>query len=207
MRRPFPEPRLSVDVLLIRHAAHVQLDATLSGRTPGLSLSEAGRAQAAALAGRLGAEGIAAVQASPLDRTQATARAIAEAAGVEVKTVAALNEVDFGEWAGRTFAELAPDPDWDAWNAARSTARAPGGESMAEAQARMVSHLRATAMSHDGQRIAMVSHCDMIRAAVADILGLSLDHILRFDIAPASVTRIVVGDWGARVVSLNEGAW
>ena len=50
----------------------------------------------------------------------------------------------------------------------------------------------------------MVSHCDIIRAIVATALGLSLDHIHRFEIGPASVSRLVVGSWGARVLSLNE---
>jgi broad specificity phosphatase PhoE len=55
-----------------------------------------------------------------------------------------------------------------------------------------------------GQIVAMVTHCDVIRAVIAAILGLSLDHILRFDVAPASVSRLVAGEWGARVVSINE---
>ena len=44
----------------------------------------------------------------------------------------------------------------------------------------------------------------MIRALVARVLGLSLDNLLRFEIAPASLSRIEAGTWGARVLSLNE---
>jgi broad specificity phosphatase PhoE len=50
----------------------------------------------------------------------------------------------------------------------------------------------------------MVTHCDIIRAVIAHVLGLSLDHILRFDIDPASISRLAVGDWGAKILSLNE---
>jgi broad specificity phosphatase PhoE len=52
--------------------------------------------------------------------------------------------------------------------------------------------------------VALVSHCDIIRGIIAHYLGLPLDNLLRFDIDPASVSRIVVGDWGARVISVNE---
>ena len=75
---------------------------------------------------------------------------------------------------------------------------------MAEAQARIVGHIERLARDADGQVIALVSHSDMIRAGVAHVLGLPLDNLLRFDIAPASVSRAVVGDWGAKLLSLNE---
>jgi broad specificity phosphatase PhoE len=176
---------------------------TLSGRTPGLGLSAEGAAQAERLGARLSAERLDRVQASPLDRTMQTARAIA--GDLPVEQVAALNEVDFGDWTGRTFDDLAGDPQWDGWNRARGSASAPGGETMVAAQARIVTHLESLARDHDGESIAVVTHCDMIRAAVAWVLGLPLDHLLRFDIDPASVTRITLGDWGGRVLGLNEG--
>jgi broad specificity phosphatase PhoE len=80
----------------------------------------------------------------------------------------------------------------------------PGGEGMADAQSRIVSHMQDMAQANDGTTIAMVTHCDMIRAAVAWILGLSLDNLLRFDVDPGSVTRLVMGDWGAILTGLNE---
>ena len=197
---------MAVTVLLIRHAPHAQLGAMLSGRNAGLGLTADGAEQAARLGGRIAMQRLDRIQSSPLDRTMQTAHAIAAAAGLrDVEPVPALNEVDFGGWAGRPFAELARDPLWDAWNTARGSAATPGGESMITAQTRIVAHLQATAHAHDGETIAMVTHCDMIRAAVAWILGLPLDHLLRFDVDPASVTRAVFGDWGARLLNLNEG--
>jgi broad specificity phosphatase PhoE len=213
--------------LLIRHAAHVQLDTILSGRSAGLALSYAGRMQAAGLARTLGSVGLLPpglpagpsagltrlthVQASPLDRTMQTAQTIANAVGLSVEPVAALNEIDFGDWTGRPFSDL-EGADWDAWNSHRATARVPGGESMVEAQARIMHHLRRMADALGDATVAIVTHCDMIRAAVADVIGLSLDHLLRFEIAPASVTRLVLdagvpAPWGARVTSLNERMW
>ncbi|MET0250734.1 MAG: histidine phosphatase family protein [Novosphingobium sp.] len=191
-------------ILLIRHAAHSHLGTILSGRTPGIGLSPKGRAQADALARRLEATTIDAVHASPVQRAQETAAAIAARHGLPVETVAALDEVDFGDWAGRGFAELAGDPRWDAWNAARASAPTPGGETMAQAQARAWNHIAQAAAVEPGRTIAMISHCDIIRAVLAEALGLSLDHLHRFDIGPASISRLVIGPWGEKVLSMNE---
>ena len=195
---------LAATILLIRHAEHDDFDVRLSGRRPGVALSERGRTQAAALARRLANAGVDRIEASPLERTQATAAAIAGICDVPVASEPALIEIDMGEWTGRELGSFGDDPAWRAWNAHRATARIPGGESMAEAQARIVAHLVATAARHDGRTVAMVSHSDVIRAAIAHALGLSLDNLLRFDIDPASVSRLVVGGWGAKVLGMNE---
>lgn len=148
--------------------------------------------------------GVSRVVSSPLDRALATARAIAAACGLAPPEPGeALTEIEFGSWTGRAFASLADDPAWRAWNDERHRARPPGGESMAEAQARIAGWLRTTAAARPGETIAAVSHADLIRAAVAEVLGLTLDKLLRFDIDPASITTMVVGDWGARLLGLN----
>lgn len=195
---------MSAQILLIRHAAHGQVGTVLSGRTPELALSEEGRAQARALAERLAATPLAAIQASPVQRAQETALALATPHGLAVETVPALDEVDFGAWQGRAFAELDADPLWTEWNSARASARTPGGETMAEAQERAWAHVVKAALARPGKTLAMVSHCDVIRAVIARVLGLSLDRLLAFAIDPASVSRIELGDRGARLLSLNE---
>lgn len=191
--------------LLIRHAAHVHLDRRLSGRLPGVALSETGRAQAEALGRGLKGERVDRIACSPLERTRDTAAAIAAACHLPPpEPVEALIEIDMGAWTGAAFDTLS-GPAWDAWNGARGTARIPGGETMAEAQGRITGYMRTTASAGgDGTVIALVTHSDMIRAAVADAIGLPLDHLLRFEVAPASVSRVVMGDWGARLLSLNE---
>jgi broad specificity phosphatase PhoE len=75
---------------------------------------------------------------------------------------------------------------------------------MEEACHRAVAQVEEIAAQHPDQLIAMVSHCDIIRGLIAFYLGLPLDNLLRFDIDPASVSRLVVGSWGARVMSMNE---
>lgn len=199
------DPTLTATFLLVRHAVTADVDVRLSGRRPGVPLSAAGAAQAAALGARLAGARLDAIVASPLERTRETADAIGRAAGVVVETDDALVEIDVGEWTGVGFDRLHADPRWATWNAERATARCPGGESMAEAQARIVGVLRALAAARAGQVVALVTHSDLIRASVCDVLGLGLAGIHRFDIDPASVTRVVAGDWGARLLSLNEG--
>lgn len=168
-----------------------------------MPLSPEGERQAAALARRLAHAGLSEVQTSPRERARQTAAAIAEATGAPVHVVDALDEIDFGDWTGAAFADLR-GPDWDAWNTRRATARTPGGESMGEAADRIGRHLELLAGTRGGERIALVSHADMIRGLAARVLGLSLDNLLRFEIAPASLSRIEAGPWGARVLSLNE---
>jgi ribonuclease H / adenosylcobalamin/alpha-ribazole phosphatase len=169
-----------------------------------VSLSREGLEQAEIVADLLGVEPLAAVYSSPRERAYYTARQIAEQHEMKVGILDALDEVDFGDWTGKSFDELEGDPLWDAWNSERASARPPGGESMAEAIARAVGGLEGIAADHADQMIAAVSHCDIIRGVIAHYLGLPLDNLLRFDIDPTSVSRLVVGSWGARVMSVNE---
>jgi len=145
-----------------------------------------------------------ALQTSPVLRAQETASAIGAATGLVPEIAMPLEEVDFGEWTGRSFAALQSDPLWHRWNSERAEACPPGGERIAAVQARVLAHLRSAARTAGGKVIAMVSHADVIRAAVAGILDMSLSRIVALTIEPASVTRIEAGDWGERLVTLNE---
>lgn len=195
---------MTVTILFVRHAAHSQLGRVLSGRVGDVPLSEAGHAQAQALVQKLAEERLDAIHTSPVRRARETAEMLGAARGLVPQVAEPLDEIDFGSWSGRDFAALEGDPLWHAWNTQRSSAVPPGGEPMAAVRSRVLAHIRDAASRTAGAVIAMVSHADVIRAAVAGILGLSLDRVLAFDIDPASVTRIVAGDWGERVVSLNE---
>lgn len=190
--------------LLLRHAAHDNVGGFLAGRMPGVVLGEAGRAQAERLAQRLRLERIDAVFASPRERAQQTAQALAVACGRTVETAPELDEIDFGRWAGRDFEALQQDPLWQRWNAVRSLVRTPGGETMLDVQRRVLGLMERLGEEHRGRCVALVSHADVIKAAVLHHLGLAIDAWPRFDIAPASITRLAVGDWGGRLLGLNE---
>ncbi len=189
--------------LLVRHAVTDDVDVRLSGRRPGVALNAVGRAQADRLAASLAGGRIDTILASPLERTCETAAAIAAAVGVPVTTDDALLEIDTGEWTGTSFAALHADPRWARWNAERATARCPGGESMGEAQARIIGLIAREAATRPGATVVLVTHSDLIRAAVCNVLGLGLADLHRFDIDPASVTRVVAGERGGRIASMN----
>ena len=191
-------------ILLVRHAAHVELGRILSGRRRDVALSREGLEQAAIVADLLGAEPIAAVYSSPRERAWYTARDVAEPHGLKVEVADGLDEIEFGEWTGMSFAELESDPGWREWNETRGSARCPGGETMRESVDRVVATLETIAREHEGKTFAAVTHCDIIRGAIAHYLGLPLDHILRFDVDPASVSRLALANWGARILSVNE---
>lgn len=190
---------------LVRHAAHGLLGRVLTGRMPEVHLAESGRLQAQELARHFKAQGIDGVQSSPRERAEETARPIADEARVACELDDALDEIDFGEWTGRSFEELEADPRWQLWNAQRSAACAPGGESMAAVQDRLIGHLRRTHAAKPGARLVLVSHGDVIKAAILHVLGMTVDAFAAFEISPAGISTVVLGQGGgATVLSLNE---
>jgi len=190
---------VSTTLYLVRHAAHDDVGSYLAGRLPGIHLGSAGLAQADRLAARLATTTLETILCSPRERARATAAAIARGRGIEPQPTPALDEIDFGCWSGQRFEALAADPRWRRWNAARSLARTPGGECMLDVQRRVVALIEGLSGP-----VLLVSHADVIKAAVCHYLGLALDAWSRFDIAPASISVI---EFGEQVVlaRLNEG--
>ena len=196
---------MTVTFFLLRHAAHDNLGRYLAGRLPGVHLGEAGRTQAARLAQRMKHETFAAIHVSPRERAQETAEIVAAACGIEsIVTEPDLDEIDFGEWQGQDFASLESDPAWRKWNSARSMARTRGGETMLDVERRAMGVLERATLRYVSAGLAIVSHSEVIKAIVSHVLGLPIDAWSKFEVAPASVSTIVVGDWGAKLLSLNE---
>jgi broad specificity phosphatase PhoE len=191
---------------LLRHAAHDNLGGYLAGRLPSILLGPEGLAQAQRLAARMQRQSLAAVHASPRERARQTAAAVAAACGVERVIVdPELDEVDFGSaWEGKDFATLERDERWRGWNARRSLARTPGGERMLDVQCRALGLLERLVAQYAGATVALVSHSEVIKAVVGHVLGLSIDAWNRFEVEPASISVVVWGDWGAKLLSLNE---
>ena len=196
---------MTATFFLVRHAAHDNVGGFLAGRAPGVRLGEAGRAQATRLAERMRRERFEAVHASPRERTQETAAAIAQGCGIAaVTTQAALDEIDFGVWSGRSFDDLDTDWDWRRWNTVRTLSRTPAGDTVLAVQSRavgLVEDLRARAP--DAASV-LVTHADVIKAIVAFFLQMPLDAWPRLQIQPASITTLVLDDWSAAVTGLNE---
>ena len=190
--------------LLIRHATCDPVGVSISGRTAGVRLNEEGRRQAERLARHLAPTRIDALYASPLERTRETAEAIAAGRDLEVRTLEGLLEVDFGDWTGRTIRELDEVDDFRRFNAFRTGTRIPGGELALEAQARIVAALVRLRTEHPDATVAIVSHADVLRSAIAHFTGVSRDLAHRLTIEPASVSVLALDDWGAKLVRLNE---
>ena len=180
-------------LLLLRHAVTEHTGARLSGWLPGLHLSDQGREQAGALAGRLGPVPVDALYASPLEPCQETAAAVAEAKGLKVETLEDVGEVRYGDWTGRTLKELAREPLWKVVQSTPSAARFPDGESLYELQARAVLAIERLREAHPKQTVAVCSHADVIKALACHYLGMHLDLVQRVVVSPASVTAIAFG--------------
>jgi probable phosphoglycerate mutase len=181
-------------LLLVRHALTPITGKRLTGRMGGFHLSEEGRSQAAAVAGRLAKFPFAAIYSSPLERCQETAQEIASHHRLKVATNKDLSEVDYGQWQGKTFKVLYRSKGWAELRARPGDFRFPGGETVREAQTRGVSAIEELRARHAGKVVAAVSHADLIRLIVAAYLGLGLDLYNRMTIGPATVSAMWLGD-------------
>ena len=191
-------------LVLARHAVTAQTGPLLSGRTPGIDLSDAGRQQAEALGARLARLPVAAVYASPIERTTQTAQAVAAHHGLEVRTLDGVLEADYGEWTGRTIADLAKTDLWKVVQRTPSRASFPGGEGLAAMQTRMVTTLDGVVAAHPGELVVVVSHADPIKAAIAQYTGVHLDLFQRIIVSPASVTAFEFSPHGVAMVKCND---
>ena len=189
---------------LLRHGEHALQGKIVAGRTPGIGLSERGRGEAAWAAGRLAGVGVAAIYASPLDRAQETAGIIGRRLALPIAVCDDLSELDFGEWTGLTFDVVRQDPRWPLWAAHRSIACIPGGETMREVQRRAVETMVGLRERHPEDGVVLVSHGDVIRAALVFALGMPLDLYGRTEVATASISTIRIDGNGIRVVAINE---
>jgi broad specificity phosphatase PhoE len=196
---------MTTTFFLLRHAAHDHVGSYLAGRSPNVILGPAGRAQALRLAERMRRETFAAIVSSPRERTQETALALSVTCEVgPIELCDDLDEIDFGSWSGKTFVELNRDPAWRRWNEHRLVAVTPGGESMEAVRKRVCGCLHNLSRRHAGEAVVLVSHADVIKSAVCSALGLTAGGGFRFHIDPASISVVVMGDWGAKLLRLNE---
>lgn len=195
--------------MLVRHGA---TQYSLERRFSGLGgmdvpLAEIGRRQAAAVANELVARGgVDAIVSSPLLRTRQTAEIIGARLGLPVAIEEDFAECSFGEWDGRTFAEV--EARWpeliDEW--LRSTHVAPpGGESFQQVRER-VNRARARVVStHPAQRVAVVSHVTPIKVMVGLAIDAPLNTLFRMELAPCSLTTLAwFADGNASMFGFSE---
>ena len=197
-------------LLLLRHGLTKLTGPVLAGRTPGLHLDERGQAQAEAVAARLAVLPLAAILSSPLERctdTAAVVRAVQQSAGREPlwELDERLVECGYGDWTGRAIKELTKDPVWKVVQTQPSAARFPGGESLSEVSARAVAAVRDWDARLGPDAIWVVcSHGDVIKAILADALGLHLDQFQRIVVDPCSVSVVRYTDTRPYVLRAND---
>ena len=188
---------------LVRHGSNDWLGKGLAGRLADVHLNAQGRDEAERVAEFLARKGIQRVISSPLERTRETAEPLARRLGLEVEISEAVLEVDFGDWNGRSLAELKEIREWGYFNTFRSGTRIPNGETIVEIQARMVVALERFRKETPEGNIAIFSHGDPIRAALVFYLGMPLDFLTRLEVSPGSCSILRLFDWGVEVLGIN----
>jgi broad specificity phosphatase PhoE len=195
---------MALTLHLLRHAVHDHPADMLCGRMAGVRLGPEGERQAARLAHRFPLDSLDALHTSPIRRCRETAASLEAACGLVAIVDPAAEELDFGDWTGRRFTQLEGDPHWRSWNLDRDHAAAPGGETMGDVRARVVAMLEETLMLHPHDRVAVVTHAEIVRTAVLHVLGLPLQAYDRLEIGPASVTTLCLWPGGGRLIGLND---
>lgn len=194
-------------VLLVRHAhSEANEKAILSGRLPGVFLSQSGLHQADGLSQRLGDIRVRAIHVSPLERCQQTIAPWLRdfAITTTVATVADFIEVDYGKWSGRKLATLSREPLWKTVQSKPSAVVFPGGESMTQMQTRTSSALNSLVQSTGTGVSIVVSHGDVIKSLITTALGLHLDEFQRFVIDPASISILDFSVAKTRLLLMND---
>jgi probable phosphomutase (TIGR03848 family) len=153
--------------------------------------------QAVAVGERLAGVRLSAAVTSPLERCRETCREVTrpQATPLRASTDKQLSECDYGEWQGRALKELAREKLWATVQAQPSAATFPGGESLPEMQARAVTAVRrrdaAVEAEHGAGAVwVAVTHGDIVKALLADALGMHLDLFQRLHVDPASISVV-----------------
>ena len=189
---------------LIRHAHCDGVGQVLWGRLRDVHLSADGKSAARALAQRVAPNRLDAIYSSPLERAVETAEEIAKhSERVPVRIIESLNELDFGDWTGESIENLDHDPVWQRFNSVRTRTPIPGGESILDAQTRIVDELKRLTIKHDDGQVAIVSHADMIKIALAYFAKLDIDRPDLFNVPPCSVSVLALTETRAGAMAVH----
>ena len=198
-------------IIFVRHGRTPTTGTKLPGRAPNLHLSDEGKSQAEMIAKEikkssnsfLGTE-VSAVYASPMERTQETAKPIAKTLNLRVRTLQGLNECDFGDWTGRRLRDLSKLKSWSTIQKQPSSFRFPNGESFTEMQNRMLRTIDKLVERHSGETVICVSHADPIKAILASAVGTPLDLFQRIVVGPCSASVVLYTKERPLVLTLNS---
>ncbi|GAA1479439.1 histidine phosphatase family protein [Nocardioides aestuarii] len=199
-------------VVLVRHArSTANASGLLTGRLKGVHLDDTGRGQAERAARRLSSVPLAAIVSSPLERCRETAKALVgeQAAPPKVVSERGLVECDYGAWQGRALKDLAKEKLWKVVQQHPASVTFPDGESMAAMSSRAVAAIRRhdaeVEAAHGPNAVwAAVTHGDLVKAILADALGLHLDQFQRLHVDPASMSVVRYAAGASYVLTSNS---
>ncbi|MGN6781625.1 MAG: MSMEG_4193 family putative phosphomutase [Marmoricola sp.] len=199
-------------LILARHGrTGANAAGVLAGRSPGVHLDDTGRDQVREAAARLAEVPLVRAVTSPLERCRETSRILLQGHEVRARTDRRLSECDYGEWTGEKIATLARKPLWRTVQAQPSAAVFPGGESLQQMSGRAVACVREHDAEVEGEHgpdavWVATSHGDVIKAILADALGLHLDAFQRIVVDTASLSVVRYTPTRSFVVTMNSRA-
>jgi probable phosphoglycerate mutase len=191
-------------LLLVRHGHTDAAGKRLTGWQPGVHLNDRGRADADRLVERLDGVRVEAIYSSPLERCRETAAPLAKARRLSVHSRRRLIDTGYGEWTGRSIAQVRKTKLWRTVERVPSAMRFPGGESLLEVQARAVDEVNRIGQDHRKGIVVVVSHADPIRLVIAHVAGAHTDHLHRLVVDPGSITVVALGDGVPRLLRVND---
>ena len=196
---------MSLRLFVLRHGETVFTRERRFAGWRDVPLSDTGLRQCEAAAAALSDVGVTAVYSSPLERARTSAEAIAKPHRLAVRVEPAFRELGFGEWEGRTRANVATQSAalYETWRSAPETFCAPGGESLTAVANRVTTGIEALRAEHDGESVVLVTHAIVIRLIVLDGLGLGPARLWSIDASPAGITELEYRDDWVTVHRMN----
>lgn len=199
---------MATRILLVRHGATTLTAEDRFAGSTNVPLSDDGRAQARALGVRLAGEPLAAVYASPMDRTMETARLAIQPRDLTIVPVAELRETDHGHWEGKTRREVReafPD-EYARWDHDPFTFAPSHGETGLSVLARALPAVLAIADRHAETTVLVVSHKATIRLVIGELLGVDLrGYRDKLDMSPCGLSILhVKSGVDVRLVLYND---
>ncbi|MGC8991620.1 MAG: histidine phosphatase family protein [Verrucomicrobiia bacterium] len=199
----------STRLFLLRHGEVEDRYRYVFGGRIDMDLSPRGREQVKRLAEHLCQIKLDRIYVSPLKRARQTSSALLQHDGRTETVHRDLREVDFGQWTGLTWAEVAEQFGVHAfdWLRALRHDRIPGAEPFSEFHGRVSNCLNDILGRHSGQSVAVVCHGGVIRMLLALLLDLPLEKTAGFEVDYASLTVVGWERPGPAIRLLNFTPW
>ena len=188
----------NVKLFVVRHAETAWTQERRFSGHRDIPLGPGGQLQAEAVAHALAGQRPAAIYSSPLERARTTAEIVAKPHRLPVQVDAALREMGFGRWEGRTRDDVAASEAgaWAVWRETPHLLATHGGETLEQVAARVAAFIDGITGRHGDETVVLVTHAIVVRLIVLAALGLDPERLWSVDASPAGISEIELGrDW------------